>query len=540
MVRRSAGAIVVKAATLRRYTSVHTWTGITTGILLFVAFYAGSLIMFKDALEDWANPSHRAQIERALAGERHDGQAIVDAVRGRDRVPEAFNLILTPNDWDAPWGNWRKPEATEPRDRWVLLDPQGPPRDSSIREISRVPEFIEEIHYTMGLPLTFGTYLFGLVTLVYGVALVSGLVIHFPHMVKDLFKLRLGRNRKLLWQDAHNIVGVLSLPFHLMFVVTSLLLTVSIVAILGTNLFTLDNQLERTSVPKLTELSAPRPEDHSRAPVLPLAKLTERARTEVPGMTPTVINYHHAGEAMGTATVRGTIDRSLARFVAVELDAATGEVLGVDKPGDRNPGLVTASTITSLHYGRFAHGAADVLLRLSYLVLGLLGAFMFYSGNLLWIETRRKRRQPQQPRHHLWLARLTVGACIGSMLGISAMLLAAKLLPADMTARVQWEQSVWYVVLFASLAWTAVRPPTRAAVELLWACALVTLWLPVANALTTALPIWAAASHGVWGVFGVDLGAIVLAIGFALLARATARRLSEKRTVGVWAESRGA
>jgi uncharacterized iron-regulated membrane protein len=48
-----------------------------------------------------------------------------------------------------------------------------------------------------------------------------------------------------------------------------------------------------------------------------------------------------------------------------------------------------------------------------YFLLGLGGAFLFYSGNLLWIESRRKRRQVEQGRAQLVMARATVGICLG-------------------------------------------------------------------------------------------------------------------------------
>ncbi len=84
-------------------------------------------------------------------------------------------------------------------------------------------ELVNELHYSLGLPVA-GIYVMGIVSLLYGMALLSGLVIHLPKLLGDLFALRPGRNLKQLWQDAHNVIGVLSLPFHLMFAVTGALL----------------------------------------------------------------------------------------------------------------------------------------------------------------------------------------------------------------------------------------------------------------------------------------------------------------------------
>ena len=55
----------------------------------------------------------------------------------------------------------------------------------------------------------------GVVSAVYAVALVSGLIIVLPSLVKDLFALRISPNLKRMWLDAHNVVGVVSLPFHI-------------------------------------------------------------------------------------------------------------------------------------------------------------------------------------------------------------------------------------------------------------------------------------------------------------------------------------
>ncbi|MFH7346891.1 PepSY domain-containing protein, partial [Pseudomonas syringae group genomosp. 7] len=78
-----------------------------------------------------------------------------------------------------------------------------------------------------------------------------------------------------------------------------------------------------------------------------------------------------------------------------------------------------------LHFGEFGNGVVVWL----YFLLGLGGAFLFYSGNLLWIESRRRRRQPQQPRAGVNMARATVGVCIGLCVAISVAFVTALVLP---------------------------------------------------------------------------------------------------------------
>lgn len=72
-------------------------------------------------------------------------------------------------------------------------------------------ELINELHYTLGLPIACA-YLMAIVSLLYGLALLSGLVIHLPRLAGDLFALRRGRNLKQMWQDAHAALVTALIP----------------------------------------------------------------------------------------------------------------------------------------------------------------------------------------------------------------------------------------------------------------------------------------------------------------------------------------
>lgn len=108
----------------------------------------------------------------------------------------------------------------------------------------------------------------------------------------------------------------------------------------------------------------------------------------------------------------------------------------------------------------------------------------------MWIEARRKRRQPQQPRRTRLVAALTLGVCLGSVAGISALFLADKLLPQA------WLRASYFVVFFAAIGWACVRRPARAGHELLWLCAVLTALVPAAAWIGTGAPPWVGLAHG--------------------------------------------
>lgn len=55
----------VRADILRTYQAIHTWTGITTGLLLFIGFFAGAITMYAGVIDEWSTPptQHLPQVE---------------------------------------------------------------------------------------------------------------------------------------------------------------------------------------------------------------------------------------------------------------------------------------------------------------------------------------------------------------------------------------------------------------------------------------------------------------------------------------------
>jgi uncharacterized iron-regulated membrane protein len=102
------------------------------------------------------------------------------------------------------------------------------------------------------------------------------------------------------------------------------------------------------------------------------------------------LSYRGAGAPGATVFVSGDDPRYLARSGGFALlDPVTGRFLNAQfLPGsaDGNAWSAATSAFFALHFG--SYGGEPI--RWGYFFLGLAGAFLFYSGNLLWIESRRK------------------------------------------------------------------------------------------------------------------------------------------------------
>ncbi|MFK4440958.1 putative iron-regulated membrane protein [Caballeronia udeis] len=541
----------MRSDVIRVYKTVHTWTGIVAGLALFIAFYAGAITMFKDTLDDWVTPPLPA-FEHAQTFPLEQASAVIEqTLAAHPAARRQFTLRLEAAG--AASLSWR-PRGQSQRVTATLN--AGGKLETHARVTSNAARFIDILHMTAGIPGGFsvGMGVMGVVSLLYGLALVSGVIVLLPSLVKDLFALRVGKNLKRMWLDAHNVIGILSLPFHVV-------MALSVVAFgLNDYIFAVQDRVIYNGALDAT-MTAQNPY-FAKAPVvpggsvslLPPLQILAAVKQRAPGFEPQELSYRGAGAPGATVFVRGDDPRYLARSGGFALlDPVTGRFLNAQfLPGaaDGNAWSAATSAFFALHFG--SYGGAPV--QWGYFFLGLAGAFLFYSGNLLWIESRRKLERradsargeavangdvasgsapPRQRRAAHFMAALTVGVTLGCIAGISATFAAGKWLNgrvADMSA---WHAWIYYTVFLASIAWAFLRGGARGSVELLALATGTTLLVPLASVIG-----WLVPSTRLWfepSTVGVDICAAIGAGCFAWMWRATARRVAAGRRDSVWA-----
>lgn len=515
----------MRADTIKIYRSVHTWTGILSGFALFIAFFAGALTMFAEPLALWAG----APAASAMAPLARSPELIAATLAARPDARKELTLHLD-GDAGAParlsWRSGRADHAPWTADLAA---------DGSLRLERKHPtglaRFIDQLHRSAGLPgdPEVSEKLVGAISMLYAVALVSGLIVALPALLKDLFALRLGRNLKRMWLDAHNAIGIASLPFHLLIAVTAAVFCWHDLIYPAQDALIYGGK-QGAAMKASSPYRALKP-DPAPAPMLAPAALLARVRALAPQFEPVTLQYRAPGTAGAQLRVSGHDPRYMIRSEGfLIMSPVTGAILNTDYlPGSQGAWNAPVSALFSLHFGSF--GGEPV--RWAYFTLGLAGAFLFYSGNLLWIESRRKpaRGGPAvlQTRPARLLAAATAGVCLGSVAAVGLTIAAAKGLHGRVADLNGWYEGIYYLVFLACVAWAFWRGAARAGVELLWFGAAAYAAIPLATlAQRLAQPAWSQQ-------WGVDLAAVLAALALAALARAAARRARGAVTDSVWA-----
>src|SRR5690606_23210447 len=182
------------------------------------AFYAGALTVFKHDLAAWV----AAPVQDTRPVDLHDADRLMEeTLRARPDAAEDLTLTLRATDAQPAQLSWQSPDGA--RQYLANFDASGQLVINE-REPTAVADLIDNLHRTAGFvpgSVEAGILVIGFIAMMYGLALVSGLIILLPSLVKDLFALRPGKNLKLMWKDAHNALGFFSLPFHLVIALTT-------------------------------------------------------------------------------------------------------------------------------------------------------------------------------------------------------------------------------------------------------------------------------------------------------------------------------
>ncbi|MFD2111802.1 PepSY-associated TM helix domain-containing protein [Thiorhodococcus fuscus] len=503
---------IVPAEILRIYKIVHSWVGILAGLALFIAFYAGALTVFKEPLSHWtaagqpipttAFDQAETLIARTLA-ERADARHTFTLHLGRTSDPSVY--LSWHQDQDA-------------RSQWTAtLDGEGA-LSVTERGAKDIGDLVDHIHRTAGLPggLEFGSLVMGIVSALYVIALVSGFIVWLPSARKDLLALRLERNPKRAWLDGHNVVGIASLPFHL-----AIALTAVVFGLHDSIYASLDRTVYGGQVRPILQAANPYTvvaPDARPADMLPPADLLARVRAFAPGFEPTAIQYRNPGTEGAMAVILGEDPRHLVRAHGFLVSSpVSGAILNTDYlPGRQGTWGAIVAAFFALHFGTF--GGEPV--RWSYFLLALAGAFLFYSGNWLWIESRRRahaRDGASGPTRSLRaMEALTTGGILGCIGGLSVAIALGKLLHGHVTHPQPWLWTAYYLCFLGAIAWAWRRGAEQAARPLLLLCAVATLAIPWASWQASDLELGQSllARHG-GAMPGVDW--IALCGAFALL-----------------------
>ena len=440
---------------LKALTNAHAWVGLIISTILFIIFFAGSISLFREDIISWERDPYFTSSEEL---ESFSIDEVISQVTKNYKVNTHGYFILQMPTAEQPStnlyfeekivakGNLDDEQGDHPEDhidRHLIISPNGKVLgDGNAFDWGN---FLYQLHYNLHIP-EIGLYFVGVVTLFFFVALLSGVVIHWRKIIVKFFQYRKdGKKDKLL--DAHNLIGVMGLPFHIMYAFSGLVFNLLIVyqisyavVLYGGDegkLFkaagVVDVHLEETNVAILVQ---------------GLDKLLLTAKESLGEVDIARISVDHFGDESASVTFRGDDKSQFSTRKEVTYHIASGRELYLTKNNYDNDIRGGLAVIASLHFGDFA----GYSLRILFFILGIGTCYIILTGNLMWLQKRANLRSEKQNKLGLQLVRaMTTGGFIGTIFATAVGFMCARVLPIDLLDRSDLIGQIFFACLAASL-----------------------------------------------------------------------------------------
>ena len=361
--------------TLNRLFVLHSWAGIVTGLLMFIVCFSGAVVVFKNEIDLWANPS-LAQLPRS------DKPASLDAVltQLQTRYPGAtVETIALPDAINPSYFAFVRergaPAST--RTKVALRSDTGTvvgPVDSQLGQYLRM----------LHVFLFFGPrWIVGFLGVAMLVLIATGIVIH-RKILAELFTQRWGRSFRVVMSDLHKSAGIWGLGFHILIATTGAWMGLAPLFEQGTKYVTTS---ANAAAPKPARKVAS--ETAAPVPMQSLDALYATAQQAVPRLEARYVSLRRWGTDTAEASFTGNLSGHLVSTARVDINAATGAPKKVHDPRTAGFWSLVNGLMEPLHFGDFG----GLALKWLDFFLGMTPAVLSISGTLIWLDARQQRRR---------------------------------------------------------------------------------------------------------------------------------------------------
>lgn len=503
--------------------NVHTVSGIVISVGLFVIFLAGAFALFQWEINNW----HHDRPERPFKT-NIDYDRVIELVKqqgyemkGRtlviryykdvDHIKAIARPLTDESDSSDTTINAKNTGLIslcfDPETYEILEKTHG----RAIRAAS-LGRYLYHLHYFGQIPII-GKYLAGFIALFFGLAILSGLVIHWKKIISNFFTFRIKSNLKNLWTDGHVALGILGLPFQFMYAITGAHVGgMAALASIPIFIFVFNgdpSKMEKTFYPpptiNLENLSEPSKQTENSSlndllyPALKVLDSTQLREGDV-----ILFDY---GKKEGRALVRfhslygdGTqfTNRS---YQLIRL--ADGLVL--EEHIQATLAHNTDYTIKQLHYARFG----GFFIKIVYFILSIVTCYVILSGVMIWLVARDKKTYAHKAKFNRNAGAIFIGACMGLYPAIALFFCLVKLFPErfGMTANVFF--LFWLAYTVYSYFMKSTFTINKHALIIAGGFGLL---IPLLNGIQSGLWFWKSLGLGYTDSFFVDVSWLVMSV----------------------------
>ncbi|NRA62808.1 MAG: PepSY domain-containing protein [Psychrobium sp.] len=333
---------------IKQLINAHGWLGLIISGVLFVVFFAGSISFFRPEIMAWSMQPH---FEVNKGQQAPVSEILASALANRNYDAKEHLTLIFPRD-DNPYYRAYidiKDRPVEPHYDALTIDPVTA---KIIYEGDKfeLADFLYLMHINLHIP--FGSYVVGFVALFFFFALISGVFIHARKLLRNFFQYRNGDHKRSQLLDMHNVVGVMSLPFTIMYALTGLIFNLVIIYQASFAMILYQGDQDKLVQDAGYVLIAPEWQDKP-SPMTDIDNIID-ATTEKYGVAPRVVTFYNYGDAGSVMQIRGVDAHEFGSQFNVSYSTVDGSLLRSQDKFNPNIFQQGLNSLSKLHFGDYA------------------------------------------------------------------------------------------------------------------------------------------------------------------------------------------
>ncbi|WP_435137126.1 PepSY-associated TM helix domain-containing protein [Formosa sp. A9] len=417
--------------------NTHTVSGIVISIGLYVIFFAGAFTLFMHNIDRWE------------ANEKPHGLTLIDYDKVIAKVKavgyDMHGRNLSIYEHDGGINVYSRPlrDTTLVKSKLGILDPleasgridlhlNDKTYEASAHKVisqKTLGTFLYDLHFFDQIP-TVGFYLAGLVAVFFLFATITGVIVHWKKIVSNFFTFRLKSTVKLLWTDAHTALGIIGLPFQLMYAITGAIFCLLVVISVPIDTILPEENTEEVSSEIKSDYNHEELSINDEVDLI----LSDFSNKNIESVYASIKNYHDKNAELEIYVGTEGIE-SVYNYNKMIYRISDHELLEY-KSASEAPLYTEASWdfIHIIHFGDYG----GILLKVLYFILALLTCVVIISGVMIWLVARDKKSYSHKAKFNKNVGAIYLGSCLGLYPAIAFMFLLTKTFPLGMAQRFVW------------------------------------------------------------------------------------------------------
>ncbi|MEM9859704.1 MAG: PepSY-associated TM helix domain-containing protein [Bacteroidota bacterium] len=504
--------------------NTHTVSGIVISIGLFVCFLAGGFALFLDEINYWQEGAKREvyttdiDYDRVLSlveEENYEMEGRSFFIGLRENIPNYIQVSSQALTMDST----KSKESVSSKDSlahasiFLKINPdtyQVEAREFD-RETKKLGTFLYHLHYFEQIPAV-GIYLAGLVALFFSFALFTGIIVHWKKIVSNFFTFRLKSSIKNLWTDGHTALGVIGIPFQLMYAVTGSFFGLIIILYLPFLVIVFDNDVN-----KLTEAFNPVYESDSNEVFVDtgvtanslVSKTTADLDPQGIERVSTQITDYGEPNAQLKVTVQLNDLKYFFGTTHTTYRMADGKLLNYKPVEENSYTEVATQTMAKLHFAQFG----GYLIKAIYFLLAIVTCFVIISGVMVWLTAREKKTYNHKAKFNRNVGAIYLGTCLGLYPAIALFFCLVKVFPMEIDHRFGIMSNIFFLFWLAFTIYAYfLKSPFKINKHALILASVLGFLVPVLNGLQSGLWLWKSWGMGYIDSFFIDASWLAMSI----------------------------